>query len=1319
MYQYDEKGTTVNHTERSTKSPSRRTGFFATLRAFLGHPGSATPSSPPHRRRRVLAALAVAATLVAVVTPAFAAGPPRFNHEDLRQEVHATRVAIEPFLQTEQPAGWQAEYATSEKLLDEGKGTGAGSGTAQLGDTSLGIGTRDKAGGNEVSYLRHLTPNVTYYARFKAENAGGKAQETIEFKTLPVGEPEIAQKATTIPAAEGSTFVGHGAETSTTQGFTAQLETDGAEISEYSFAYSTSIGGPFTTCATGSVSVAEEVANPEALCTGLTPETHYFARLKATNEKGSVEEVIPFTTSTAKPVVGKPEIRNVTAASAHLKGQVAPHGSKTHWRFESAASQSGPWTPVAGAAGTISQAQAEAVPLFSDGVIVEGELTGLSPSTTHYLRLFAENECVKFCGSDTSAVASFETSGPPKATTFATHALHGESFRLLGAVNPNSALTEEEQSVAIEGAPTGGTFTLTFKGQTTEPIAFNAPAEGPGSVRKALSALSNAPEVFVAGPAGGPYTVWCHGKNVEGNQPQIEADASGLTPSGTVTVATIQQGGEAYDAHSHFEYVSQKQFEEPGGEGGFAKATSTPEIDNGSGDGFKVVGQDLPSLTPGETYRYRIVATNTSPGNPVVGGEEQALAVPATLKPGSAEPCANEASRTGPAANLPDCRSYEQLTPLDKEGAQEAFHYAGGFNTAALPGEDGEHLLLDAVATKWGAGPGAGQSPYFFSRAEGGWRMTAAASQPEFGLNTPSPQVFAPNLTRFGFESGFDTFGAESKDLEFRAGPPGGPYATVATVPRKQVGLQGGWVAASADFSKLILQVEDRKLVEPPTTTKSGFDLYEYSGGELRQVNVGIGTCGARIVHGEEHTGAVSGAHSLSADGSRVFFEAVPGSNCSEPTHLYMRVGGAETRDLGAVSFLAANEAGSEVLLEKTSGEAHEVLLYDTETAAETHLFAAHSTLREAHELRVSAGPKLTALYFASTEQLTPEAPSVSSEARNLYRYDILAEKLHFLVQATRNPGATSTSLIESVSPDGRYAYLGAEAVSGLPGGAKQLHFSGTEGPELSAQIYRYDSTENVVECVSCASPSDSEPRLSSVLSVEQGRAVYNGGLPSYTAVSANGDFAFFSTPAALVPQDVDGEIAPESDGAVAFERFSLDTSPSSDVYEWRRSGIDGCSHVQGCLALITNGRGGYLNLLLGSAHEGRDVFIYTSSQLLPQQDKDTAGDIYDVRIGGGFRPPPPRPVECEGDACSTPFAPPSDLTPSSATFQGAGNLLLQAPPPPVKKTAAQIRAEKLAGALKACKKKQKKKRPACEKQARRAYGPAPKAKKSRKGGKS
>ena len=42
------------------------------------------------------------------------------------------------------------------------------------------------------------------------------------------------------------------------------------------------------------------------------------------------------------------------------------------------------------------------------------------------------------------------------------------------------------------------------------------------------------------------------------DEPQITADASSLTPSGTVTVATDQEGGIAYHTRYHFEYVFQE-----------------------------------------------------------------------------------------------------------------------------------------------------------------------------------------------------------------------------------------------------------------------------------------------------------------------------------------------------------------------------------------------------------------------------------------------------------------------------------------------------------------------------------------------------------------------------------------------------------------------------------------------------------------------------------------------------------------------------------------------------------------------------------------
>lgn len=105
-----------------------------------------------------------------------------------------------------------------------------------------------------------------------------------------------------------------------------------------------------------------------------------------------------------------------------------------------------------------------------------------------------------------------------------------------GAVVPG---TSEVQTVTITGAPTGGTFTLTFAGQTTAPIAFNAAAS---VVEAALNALSNLDGVSVAGAAGGPYTVTFPASM--GDVAQMTGDSTGLT-GGTapaVAVATTTPG---------------------------------------------------------------------------------------------------------------------------------------------------------------------------------------------------------------------------------------------------------------------------------------------------------------------------------------------------------------------------------------------------------------------------------------------------------------------------------------------------------------------------------------------------------------------------------------------------------------------------------------------------------------------------------------------------------------------------------------------------------------------------------------------------------
>jgi hypothetical protein len=105
---------------------------------------------------------------------------------------------------------------------------------------------------------------------------------------------------------------------------------------------------------------------------------------------------------------------------------------------------------------------------------------------------------------------------------------------------------DERQTVTITGTPTGGTFTLTWDGQTTTAIAYNATAT---TVQAALLALSNMPESYVTvsgGPGPGTPYVVTFGSGDAKNVSQMTATGSftgGSSPA--VAVTTTVGGGTA------------------------------------------------------------------------------------------------------------------------------------------------------------------------------------------------------------------------------------------------------------------------------------------------------------------------------------------------------------------------------------------------------------------------------------------------------------------------------------------------------------------------------------------------------------------------------------------------------------------------------------------------------------------------------------------------------------------------------------------------------------------------------------------------------
>jgi hypothetical protein len=107
---------------------------------------------------------------------------------------------------------------------------------------------------------------------------------------------------------------------------------------------------------------------------------------------------------------------------------------------------------------------------------------------------------------------------------------------------PLAARPNEVQTVSITGTPTGGTFTLTFDGETTAGIAYNANA---ATVQAALEALSNVgPNAVTVTGGPGPGTAWVvtfSGTEYQGsNVPAMTTSGASLT-GGTSPASAVAQ----------------------------------------------------------------------------------------------------------------------------------------------------------------------------------------------------------------------------------------------------------------------------------------------------------------------------------------------------------------------------------------------------------------------------------------------------------------------------------------------------------------------------------------------------------------------------------------------------------------------------------------------------------------------------------------------------------------------------------------------------------------------------------------------------------
>jgi hypothetical protein len=678
------------------------------------------------------------------------------------------------------------------------------------------------------------------------------------------------------------------------------------------------------------------------------------------------------------------------------------------------------------------------------------------------------------------------------------------------------------------------------------------------------------------------------------------------------------------------------------------------------------------------------------------------------------EPCPNTAARRGPAVALPDCRAYEQVTPLNKGDSTDIFGSIDTNESTGTPSDDDNHYLFETDASY--AGGDTVRSGYVFSRGADGWTPTSLSTAP--GVNNQQIALFNPaDFSEVALEDlQFNRLPGQQEERTYVdfSGPAGGPYTSIDTQPYE--GNPGAsMVGASADMSHIVLETEQHELAPGDTgqDPEGGYALYEDFNGRLRLINVAtdgslISPCGAVLGMGNGAESRTNNA--VSSDGSRIFFTApdpgnefgskpIAGPGCWNTTteedapQLYMRLNGASTVEVSAPNqhvadpggpraavFLSASADGSKVFFmsegELTTGDpGHDPELYEYEAGAP-----------EGQKLtRVSGGKAGTAegnvdfvgavsadgseVYFGAFGDLAEGASALipGGGVVNFYRYDTVTKETTYIAELPANSYYRGETFVVWYDGGGLKTLQehGAPQISLLASGANwyatgngeyllfasPVSLTGYENAGKE-ELFRYSAAEKSIVCVSCAGgPPVGNARFSSN-SLEGAR----DAKPS-RPISEDGSFVFFETFNALVPNTTD---------------------KVQHVYEWH----------DGRISLISTPDDQSNAFFLGSTPDGSNVFFGTHAQLV-SQDTDVAGDVYDARVDGGFvgvTPP-----QCTGSGCQgVPAAPPIFATPSSVTFEGVGNFpSVSATPADQKKSKAtkkrSTRAEKLAKALKSC----------------------------------
>jgi hypothetical protein len=669
-----------------------------------------------------------------------------------------------------------------------------------------------------------------------------------------------------------------------------------------------------------------------------------------------------------------------------------------------------------------------------------------------------------------------------------------------------------------------------------------------------------------------------------------------------------------------FEYTTKQDFEEEGFAG--AQVAGAGELSGGN-LGIEVSAPAV-GLSPQTSYVFRVVATNEE------GSDEGEDRFSTYLESEPPPVCPNETLRTGLSALLPDCRVYELVTPADTNSRTPTgvWHLGTYFATReASPSGEKVSFRVEGGSLPGFEGTGSlAGDPYLATRGPSGWTTTAAgpngteAAAPLLG-STSSDQGFSFWSTGGGPGSA----AVEGKETNYIHYPDGhsalvgrGSIADELAAEGKLISEGGGHIVfvnsnAAGDTP---IQLEPNA---PPNGTRA---IYDRTPDETTHV--------VSLLPGDVTPAAGENAfyEGSSLDGKGIAFKL--GKTLSSGP-LYIRYNDEKTYEVAdEATFAGIVEGGKRVFYLKGG----DLYAFDVESE-ETTRFTESGDITV---VNVSADG--SAAYVVSPSILTKEANPNGAVAQvgkeNLY-FSREGE-ISFVGTVTKQDveGEGGIGLDNWVPHVASFGEAGEEPSRTTSNGDALLFESraALDGydPEGHVEIYRYDSSGEELDCLSC---NPTEAPASGRASLESISIFFDDPEPFSAFGFVNnlrpdGRRAFFQSTEALVPGDTDG---------------------LQDVYEWEAQGVGSCERPEGCIYLISSGQSARADYIYAVSDSGDDVFFRTSDLLLPA-DNDETPSIYDARVGGGF--PEGAEEECVAEGCRESLIPGPTLPTPAAPAIGA-----------------------------------------------------------------